>query len=768
MLCERCEGMHFHRISPGSSDSLYYVLHWTKESFLQSIAESCTFCVLISADLNVNKEPRPHYKEPGDTLDAFLVLRRSWAVDWVAKEGSAALFKSEPVDISSKIGDVYIDVIDTVPGKAYRPSHGIYLHYAERYRLDLIWPYPQKVIQSPGTPTGRKVPLDNVEPVGTCVYHSMIASDDSTGSMANFSLAKQWLTDCMANHPTCSVQPQHMNGSLLPIRLINVQDPHRPYLQLMTAGDQTVQYCALSYRWGAGKRLITTKANYSAFRALIPPKEMPRTFQDAIYASHMLNLQFVWIDALCIIQDDPDDVAREIAVMGGVYRNARLTLTAEGAASSSHGLFSRRNPRQTRPCVLPMCASAEDATVSGEVTVTASPRGTDYLNGRGWVLQEAVLSSRSLVFGTCSISWTCTSSFATESRPNPRLMNAVTSSLGPEIPKLRLWIYNRDLMLKKAPDRDYWHRLSHYDAWYRIVEDFTTRNLTVPTDSLPALAGLAQVFSESHQTIYLAGLWKGDLQVGLGWYLATDHGRPLQTNAPSAPTWSWVSVGQNRMLFRHWQANSVQITMAGAQVLDGICEPVNSLIPFGELKCGTLSLRAPLKRGMLKWDWQYYVKRPSNGSKSSGDRELRHYDHWGEQPRFPALVYDPETNKPVGEASLDTQFHPDLPAPGSFFWSGDHLRYGDLSFEMEVWCLLLQIREKYGNWHQTCLILTPTGSHEHEYKRIGLLFVGDTAWFGDYSRTWVGNEALTWKYKAEHYKWPPFLWLEEPATVTII
>jgi hypothetical protein len=254
---------------------------------------------------------------------------------------------------------------------------------------------------------------------------------------------------------------------------------------------------------------------------------------------------------------------------------------------------------------------------------------------------------------------------------------------------------------------------NQYDAWYKIVEDFTTRKLTVHTDSLPALAGIAHIFSENYQTSYLAGLWKEDLQIGLGWYLGTDNAHESQINVPPAPSWSWVSVGQNKVYFRDWEANSVQMPYAGAQVLDGTCEPVHPLIPFGEVTYGKLTIRAPLKRGLLKWDWHYYNKRPSDGSTILGS--------WGERPLFPALVLDPETDKPIGEGALDMRFHPDLSAP----WHAclpDHQEYGNLSLGMEVWCLLLQVREKYRKWHLTCLLLTPTGGKTHEYKRIGLLF----------------------------------------------
>jgi hypothetical protein len=109
--------MHFYRISLGSSNSLYYVLHWSKESFLESIAENCGFCILISAHLDVNQEPHPYDSEPGDTLDAFIILRRTWLSEWVARVGSAELFTSEPIFLLSKLGGLYIGVIDTLPGR---------------------------------------------------------------------------------------------------------------------------------------------------------------------------------------------------------------------------------------------------------------------------------------------------------------------------------------------------------------------------------------------------------------------------------------------------------------------------------------------------------------------------------------------------------------------------------------------------------------------------------------------------------------------------
>lgn len=99
---------------------------------------------------------------------------------------------------------------------------------------------------------------------------------------------------------------------------------------------------------------------------------------------------------------------------------------------------------------------------------------------------------------------------------------------------------------------------SPYDSWKRIVESFTARDITYPSDRLPALEGIAADFSSrlnnsdmtiSHDNIrgsYYYGLWLDDLPRELLWKLRIALPTPPDTsNAFHAPSWSWASLNQD-------------------------------------------------------------------------------------------------------------------------------------------------------------------------------------------------------------------------------
>jgi hypothetical protein len=292
---------------------------------------------------------------------------------------------------------------------------------------------------------------------------------------------------------------------------------------------------ALSYRWGDQKRLLTSRTTYHSFRDHLPIGKMPRTFKNAIYITHMLKIKHLWIDALCIIQDDDEDLAREIEGMGNIYRNSILTLSAQSALSADDRLLVQRDPRWHRPCRLEMSTTAQDGTVTGIVYITSSVFEENHLQTRGWVLQEEVLSSRSLIFGSRMMSWNCTISQASESFPAMKSKD-ISMNLHTPIDRLRLWTYSPRIMAHA--EKRHALRLNHLDAWYSAITNFSERQLIYDSDTLPALAGLASLFCYAHQITYLSGLWKEDLQVGLAWYVS--HGavaRRFEGNrSPSAPT----------------------------------------------------------------------------------------------------------------------------------------------------------------------------------------------------------------------------------------
>jgi hypothetical protein len=56
-----------------------------------------------------------------------------------------------------------------------------------------------------------------------------------------------------------------------------------------------------------------------------------------------------------------------------------------------------------------------------------------------------------------------------------------------------------------------------YIAWYQLVQDYTKREMTIDTDRIPALSGLAAKYAAVSQDRYVSGLWAGNIAYGLLW-----------------------------------------------------------------------------------------------------------------------------------------------------------------------------------------------------------------------------------------------------------
>ena len=100
-----------------------------------------------------------------------------------------------------------------------------------------------------------------------------------------------------------------------------------------------VNYVALSYCWGGDDSMRLTRANLDAWQQAIKIVQLPKTLRDAIISTRLLGLKYLWVDRICIIQDDPVDIHQEIAVMPEVYQYATLTISASSAKSSSEGFL---------------------------------------------------------------------------------------------------------------------------------------------------------------------------------------------------------------------------------------------------------------------------------------------------------------------------------------------------------------------------------------------------------------------------------------------
>ncbi|KAK5657537.1 hypothetical protein OQA88_3110 [Cercophora sp. LCS_1] len=359
-------------------------------------------------------------------------------------------------------------------------------------------------------------------------------------------LISVWMDECESKHQECRREQEPE----LPTRLIKIDAVHEHQVRLCeTAQKQTGRYAALSHCWGARGHHppITTRTNLEERKRTIMVKNLGATFSDAIQLCRALGILYIWIDSLCIIQDDLSDWATEASKMARVYQNAWLTISADGAPDSRAGLVQTVSNRQFPSLKLRLKGSrhqnSSSETYYGRRTnicslpdkptdlVTYTCRDihriddddrTEHLRKRGWAFQEWILSRRIIHLCEGEMLWECREAEACECQQGMATR-----------PKRR----------PKAK--------SHARQWKSYVEGFTARQLTHDTDRLPALAGVARSSQlvRSPRDRYIAGHWESELPLSMLW--TVDVAVPLHGTGPAhrprfgreyAPSWSWASV----------------------------------------------------------------------------------------------------------------------------------------------------------------------------------------------------------------------------------
>jgi len=278
--------------------------------------------------------------------------------------------------------------------------------------LDLLKRVPQSSTFFVDKTELNAIALDLIPKRNSRVYSSWI--DTSTTSPANLALASVWLSNCLINHRPCQ---QAQRDIKFPRRIINISDPSSPFLE--NGENKVDQYVTLSYKWGQSKRYVTTTNNLKTHMKEIPIKDLPQTFIEAIKVASILKFRWLWIDALCIIQDSKADQDGEIGKMDEIFQFSTLTLFAAAGQNADAGLSVTRDPRWFKPCRLNLKATLDGTTVEGRsyVTLDYDREPQAPLFTRGWVLQEEILATRGLIFGNRELAWRCLCGSATESYP---------------------------------------------------------------------------------------------------------------------------------------------------------------------------------------------------------------------------------------------------------------------------------------------------------------------------------------------------------------
>ncbi|RTE75608.1 hypothetical protein BHE90_009959 [Fusarium euwallaceae] len=170
------------------------------------------------------------------------------------------------------------------------------------------------------------------------------------------------------------------------------------------------RYAALSYCWGGPQPLTATKSNLQTLISGVEVDKLPQALQDAVHVTRRLGIRYLWIDALCIIQDSPEDKLSEIGKMGTIYRNAVVTIASAYARKASDGFLKvSMDCKLENSCVIPVHLP-ENPRVGRVTLATRRPQYElypDALRTRGWAFQEAVLSRRILIFSRYDLQCHC-------------------------------------------------------------------------------------------------------------------------------------------------------------------------------------------------------------------------------------------------------------------------------------------------------------------------------------------------------------------------
>lgn len=388
---------------------------------------------------------------------------------------------------------------------------------------------------------------------------------------------------CQNSHPDCSndrnrdeVPPTLPDAS---IRLLRICD-EKLILTYMTPREILPHYVALSHCWGSCPTLKTLSTNIERFRIEIALRELPSTFADAVKMTRMLGFEYIWIDSLCIIQDNALDWEQQSSLMAFVYGNADLVLAASRAPSTEDGFLKERKSYRESSLRL---ASVQNKKNSLNLRYRLlQPKGMapmlDPLDCRAWALQERLLARRYLAIGSHDMSWTCMTSSACECE-----WWRVASIWRHEIVNIKKLV--QDATVEQLGELWRQSVLAHYGS----------RELTFPSDNLVAISAIASIFQKKSKSKYLAGIWQDDLIFGLSWR-STD---PTNTYASdySAPSWSWASLPTLRF---QEQPKSLDRPKAEAEVrileTDTIVSTTNQ---FGSVNSGFIKLWGHLWRAEI-------------------------------------------------------------------------------------------------------------------------------------------------------------------------
>ncbi|KAK1759580.1 heterokaryon incompatibility protein-domain-containing protein [Echria macrotheca] len=331
-------------------------------------------------------------------------------------------------------------------------------------------------------------------------------------SEQKFSYLSKWVAICLEecklkNKRSCASDGIGQFAPGMKLNFIHVGD-----LNITSLLPSPLDYVAISYVWGAVSQLQLSTSNHAELSQpgalLSHQSSIPRTVWQAIELTKALGFDYLWVDSLCIVQDDADKKHAAIAQMGAVYNAATLTLVVLNESADQD------IPLSTTPVSEPSEKEAERMIMAGARQSRVSKHFS-----RGWTYQERILSRRKLYLTPTGTFWACRSIIRPQSCVGG-WHSTHSDSFGDNLP------------MNLSLGRTTGHYLTHFlDA----VEAYSSRSLSFASDRLAAFTGIISVFESRLGWNISAGLTHAALPLCLRW-----HGNGLLVRNPQFPSWSWA------------------------------------------------------------------------------------------------------------------------------------------------------------------------------------------------------------------------------------
>jgi hypothetical protein len=324
---------------------------------------------------------------------------------------------------------------------------------------------------------------------------------------------KGWIHECDDEHGECHTNRTHIT----PPSRLTVIDVKSKCVAEWRQGEP---YLILSYVWGLTVNFELRLENRDE---LFQPnslkhrwEEIPQTIRDAILLTAELGFQYLWVDSLCIVQDDEENKLNDINQMDSIYSCASIAIVAADGSAASHGLRGTgESPRCTTPQKLMNIAPRHQVSVH----YTRKPDISQKVYfERGWTYQEFQLSPRLLIFLDDKVFWKCRTHERSEEHS---------------------WPNNNESL----PQFQITTKMTYPDlnSYITMVREYNSRFTRTDNDVLAAFTGIMGAINRHFPGGFFHGLPEYYFDLALLWRpLAPLRRRASDDGRRSFPSWSWT------------------------------------------------------------------------------------------------------------------------------------------------------------------------------------------------------------------------------------